>query len=446
MLEPFAVLLVPFCAVTVLGGCYHTVGSAGSQGSGAAAERVRWLARVSESLDHQASPDGGAACTPASEATLTARAAAAVRAETEAEARWALALADAPREANPEIRIGTSSVEDFNLQRGGVRFGLRAPFARPGTLAAARDALIQEAEATRWAGREREREATRDTALAAARQAAAAALVEVAREFLAGAENELARLLRGQAAHAVLATTLAEAESERAAATADLAGAEADRDAWRARVAALAGGCGEVQADPAAWAGEAAVAIDERATIEAALAARPRLAERQTQRFAAEARMYEARAAAWPWLEWVQVEWEKETEPSPAAWSFGLAIEVPIFAWGGGAIAASEAELRYIDEAAGREARTVKDEVAAAAGMLRTQKDRVARVEAAEKAIDRARLATLERGAEAGTVDPADVWKIKRLVLALERQRIEGLLALREAQITLAHAIGATAP
>ncbi len=363
-------------------------------------------------------------------------------ASLEGEARWLEASAEASQARAPQLRMNGLRLDEVAAVAPRFTVGLRVPFDKPGTLDAQADALRQEALAVRARAEETARQVTLDVRVALARYQGWQALAQVAADERALSEAELKRLEAGVAARQVAATDLATAELALLEADGNVARTNGEVARWRAVIGAAIGACVLAEESPDGWAADAVNDAFERdALVTTALSERPSVKRYAALSGMASARMWEAKAMAWPWFDWVQLGYEVTQPVAADTWVFSLAIDLPIGNWDGAHEEAAEAETRAVLEAARRDVAMIVAEVDAALVEWRACDAGVDTLTRLRAGFDASRLAALEKAARGGMADPADVFAINRDLGRLELRRVEALIALREARARLLAAI-----
>ena len=360
----------------------------------------------------------------------------------EAEAEVAAASVGVAKQIeNPTVRFTNFRVDDSIASKTSFNLGLRAPIPRPGSVHArvkrarlAADSVHSETEAARRLLR-----------------------AEIDRRYarLARLRADQGELTRA-AALADARRTQLRARLERQAATqVDLALADADhadtleqksrvRDELALTEAELTRLIGpgpprKFRVDPDTL---GARDLDMTSLTEQALRARPELHRAQARVSEAQAGVYLARNAVYPWLSWAQVNYYFGATNTPAAFGFGLALDVPLFSWNRGEIKAARALVRQ------REA----EERASVAQVASEVREALARVERANTRVQEIettllpRLDEAARAAEAalaaGALDPLKAGEIEARRIAARRLHLAALHDRRDALIDLELALG----
>ncbi|MCB9731450.1 MAG: hypothetical protein H6745_02310 [Deltaproteobacteria bacterium] len=240
----------------------------------------------------------------------------------------AVAAEERPREKDPELRVGTVRLD--GLIDGDASFGVgpRVWFERPGTLSAAADedrlgaevaagtpARARPPRGKTWPAPSRAPSGRAGRARAS-RAPSCRGLPRRRREGPRRREREPARARRRR----------------RRARRRPLG-----RDAGRARRRPRAGRSAATPRPPGELRGrdlepaEAPAGVaDADALVARALGARGVVAGRTAWLAASEARIYQARAAAWPWIDFAQIEWFASSDPAPDAWGVSSASPSPL--------------------------------------------------------------------------------------------------------------------
>lgn len=344
---------------------------------------------------------------------------------------------------NPQLRLTGFRVDDVVLQRPGVQLGLRVPIPRPGTVRARVQGAKLGAEGQQSSAEDAKRRLrarvyklyARLAMLTADReQVGKAAELRGSRRAQIGARVDQAVATRLDGALADVAH--AEARDELARITDAIADVEGE-------LARLVGAGRPVRfaVDPAELR-VTAVSGDRAALTERALAARPELRAAQLKVSQAQADEYLARSEAWPWFDWAQIQYQIGNNAIPAAFGFGMALNLPIFSWNRGEIRAARAVVRQreleerarisavageVDEAIARAERTARRVQALEQGLL-------PQVEAASR--------EAEAALAAGTIDPVAAGEVAARGVEARRAHLAALLEHREAVIDLEAALG----
>ena len=432
--------VAPLCAALLLAGCFHAPGY--SPQRSVATWREMQAGRGDEGGERRSEARERGAALTAEQAYQLALANNPDLAVAEAEAQVAEAEIGAARQIeNPELRLTNFRVDDAVQSRPGLNLGLRAPIPRPGTVRA----RVQGARAAAEAAQGERDDARRLLRATVFRLYARVALLRA----------DIDEVTRAAALRAERSKQIA-ARVDRAVATkvelslAELAHAETSDEAERLR-SELARTEAELQrvigpGAPRQFVVDGAelraadVALDDEALIDRALRARPELRSGQTRVGEARAAHYLAHSEAWPWFKWAQVSYYIGPNATPAAWGFGLALDVPLFSLNRGEIRAAEARVRQreLEERAG---------VAAVAGEVSEALARVERATARVQDIEQRLLPRVEDAAReaeaalaAGALDPlaaSDVEarrvEARRMLLAAQFERRDAIIALEAA-------------
>lgn len=362
----------------------------------------------------------------------------------EAEAEVAAAgVGVAKQVENPTLRFTNFRVDDTAGSKTNFNLGLRAPIPRPGSVHArvkqarlAADSVASETEAARRLLR-----AQID------RRYARLALLRADLDEL-GRAATLGDTRRGQ-----LKDRLdRQAATQVDVALADLDHAETLEEASRLRdelartEAELTRLLGpgpprKFRVDPDAL-GARAVPLDMPGLTEQALRARPELRGAQSRVSEAEAAVYLARGQAYPWLSWAQVNYYFGATSTPAAFGFGLALDVPLFSWNRGEIKAARALVRQRQAEERASVATVAGEVGEALARVERANTRVQEIETTLLPRVDAAARAAEAALAAGALDPLQASEIEARRVAARRLHLAALHARRDALIDLELAIG----
>lgn len=364
---------------------------------------------------------------------------------TAAEAEVAAAEIDAAKQIdNPTVRFTNFQVDDTAAGRtAGFNLGLRAPVPRPGSVHArvkqarlAADSVTQETEAARRLLRSE-----------IDRRYARLALLRADLEEL-GRAASLGDTRRGQ---------LKDRLDHQAATQVDVALADVDhaetleeasrlRDELALTEAELTRLIGPgpprtFRVDPDEL-GARDRPLDMHDLTEQALRARPELRTAQSRVSEAEAAVYLARGEVYPWFSWVQVNYYFGAKSTPAAFGFGVALDVPIFSWNRGEIKAARALVRQRQAEERASVAMVASDVRDALGRVDRADTRVKEIEATLIPRVDAAAKAAEAALAAGALDPLQASEIEARRVAARRLHLAALHARRDALIDLELAIG----
>ena len=215
--------------------------------------------------------------------------------------------------------------------------------------------------------------------------------------------------------------------------------ARAELTALRATLSAHLGGCPfEPRFDATALTEQARalLIVDMRR----ALSDRPELEEHLAALAQADVALWQARAAQWPWLSWIQLGYEVDEPLRATSFGISLSIDLPFQTWDGAEVEAHERALRALEEAATASVAQIRAEVGAAMAELRHQLAMVDHLES--NRFDPSRLETLAAAPKDGRLDPVALWRLEREQLEAEERRLEAYGRLAEAFIRLEAALG----
>jgi len=344
---------------------------------------------------------------------------------------------------NPELRLTNFNVDDVVSSQPGMNIGVRLPIPRPGTLRA------------RAQGAKLGAEAERGLADDARRQLRAAIFKLYARMAMLHADLE--QLARASTLRGTQRDEVGARASQSVATDLDLALAEVAHAQSLDEAARIRGEMTRVEAELQRLIGATApptmqvdpaelqlrdLDLDRDALTERAMTARPELRTAQTRVGQAQAEVYLARSAAYPWFDWAQVQYRASPSSSPASFGFGVAITLPVLSLNRGEIKASRALVRQreLEERA---------QIVAVASEVGEAIERVEQTARRVKALETRLLPQIEtatRAAEsalaAGALDPVTADTIAARMVAARRTHIAAQLEHREAVIDLETAIG----
>lgn len=441
---------VTLAAALLLAGCFHARAYAPDRAvatwRASQAAKARGAGPSSATRAEPAAP--GAALTAEQVYDLALARSSSLAALT-ARADAAAAQVDAARQIeNPEFRLQSFNLDDAIAGRPGLNVVLRMPVPRPGSVRA------------RVHGAERAAEVQRSETDDARRQLRARIYKLFARMAMLTADLELvahAAELRAARRDQVGARVEQSVATRLDAALADVAHAEAREESAhlrdelatiRSELAHLGGldDSAQFQIDP----GELQlrdVALDLDALTEQALTARPELRAAQSRVGQAEADVFLARSQAWPWFEWAQIHYRIGPEAStPASWTFGVALNVPLFSLNRGEIKARRAVLRQRELEERAEISDVARDVAEALARVEQTARRVRELEAGLLPRVDAAAREAEAALAAGSLDAVAAGEIAARMVAARRIHTAARLAHREAVIDLEAAIGGPLP
>lgn len=344
---------------------------------------------------------------------------------------------------NPQLRFTSFNVDDVISSQPALNIGLRMPIPRPGTLRAQAAAAEHAAESQRGLSDGAKRLLRQRIDLLFAELTVLTADLELATR--AGQlQAERREQLAARAEQAVATRVdVAMAEVERARSGQELALVRDRIAEIEEELARLAGihGPARFQTDPEHLRVVQAD-LDRDALVEQALASRPELRTAHALVVEAEAEAHVAKADAWPWFDWAQIQYRAAPGSPPTAFGFGLALTLPVLSWNRGEIKAAKALVRQRQAEQRVQVVLVADEVdAAAAKVERT----AARVLELERELLPA-VETAEREAQAALADEAldavAANEIAAEAVDARRTHLELLLEHRIAVVTLEAVVG----
>lgn len=345
---------------------------------------------------------------------------------------------------NPQLRLTSFDVDDVIIDRPELNIALRMPIPRPGTVRARVAGAAHAAETQRGLADDAKRLLREQIDLLFAQLAVLSSDLEHATraaELRAERREQLAERAGSAVATRV---DVALAEVERAEADEDVTAirvAIADIEAQLARFAGVRGAV-RFRIEPEQL--EVVEAkLDRDALVERALASRPDLRATHAAMVEAEAEAHVARAEAWPWFDWVQVQYRVGPHTSPAAFGFGVSIRLPVLSWNRGAIKATKALVRQRQIEHDARIVAIADEVDVAARRVERTGQRVLAIE--QQLLPAVELAAREaRDALAsGALDPIDANDVELKAVQARRSHLAALLEHREAVVMLEALLGA---
>lgn len=413
---------LPVLALLVLPGCFRA--PTWSPGSVAATWQPTPLA--AEELDRERAAAQAVARSPE-----VAAARAAARA---AEA----GVSAADQLVNPELRLSQLRLDQMVDGQTTVELGLRFKPERPGAIDARVYQATMAVEEARAAVGEAERRAAAGARslverVATARRAVSALDAEIA------VREELRRAIAERVeAAAEKKTRLAETDMDLAAARDDRGALELERAEAEATLARTIGGSVQLAGEPAL----VELADDDDALVRRALEARPALRAQQARIAAAQGDAWVARSEAWPWISFVQVDYDLEPEPEPLAFGVGLGVDLPLFSWNSGAIEEADARIAGLRGGLDAAAQAVASEVSTAAARVRATASRVRAVrDGLIPAVDAARV-TIEEAVTSGSEDPIAGIRARLESARAQTRLVRALAAHREAVAALEAVLG----
>jgi outer membrane protein TolC len=344
---------------------------------------------------------------------------------------------------NPQLRLTSFNIDDVLANQPALNIGLRVPIPRPGTVGARVAAARHVAESQRGLTDDAKRLLREQIDLLFVQLAVLTADLEQA-ERAAELRDERREQLAVQAGLAVSTRVdVALAEVEQAEARNDLVELRNAIALAQEQLARLAGIQGPVQfqVDPRLL--RPAEPVERELLIERALASRPELRTAHALVVEAEAEAHVTRAEAWPWFDWVQLQYRAGPGSPPTAFGFGLSITLPVLSWNRGAIKTSKALVRQRKTEHDARVIAIADEVDAAAARVAHTRERVLALE--RELLPAVEVATREaRDALAtGTIDALGANEVEINAVEARRAHLAALLEHREAVVALAALVNA---
>lgn len=341
-----------------------------------------------------------------------------------------LGEAEVSRAGSPSLRLTNLRTDRLASGPARAELALRVPIARPGTLNAERDLVTFEA-------------ADLEAEAALARRALATDVRVLWAKVLAARDRAALRALEAERLAAIATSTATSPENttlEREAARLELVAAELALATARADTARFASALLAVTGRTPC---EAAPAPDPAAALALAapptgdtFASHPALLKLAAERRHAETARALAARETWPWLDWVQLGYEVDGGFAPDTWTLGVAIDLPIGRWSGGAGRAQDLRLRAIDAEGRRVATSLQAEAEAARRELEARLQALSAAETAANALTDERLDALSRLAP-GQVLIRDLRALERDRARLFERLIDARLAALEARARL---------
>jgi cobalt-zinc-cadmium efflux system outer membrane protein len=343
---------------------------------------------------------------------------------------------------NPQLRLTSFNIDDVLANQPALNIGLRMPIPRPGTIRARVAGAKHAAEGQRGLTEDAKRLLREQIELLFAQLTVLTADLEHA-EQAAALHAERRKQLDLRVGLAVSTNVdVAMAAVEEAEARNDLAEIRDAIGLAEEQLARLAGihGPVQLQLDPELLLTTAPVERD--VLIERALASRPSLRSAQALVVEAEAEAHIARAEAWPWFDWVQLQYRAGPGSPPTAFGLGVSITLPALSWNRGAIKASKAVVRQRKAEHDSQVVAIADEVDAAAATVERTRERVLALE--RELLPAIAVATSEaRSAlETGAIDALAANEVETKAVAAKRAHLAALLEHREAVVLLEALVG----
>jgi cobalt-zinc-cadmium efflux system outer membrane protein len=343
---------------------------------------------------------------------------------------------------NPQLRLTSFNIDDVVANQPALNIGLRMPIPRPGTVRARVAGAEGAAEGQRNLTEDAKRLLREQVDLLFAQLAVLSADLEHATRA-AELQAERREQLDVRAGHSVSTRVdVALAAVEEAEVREDLVELRDAIALTQEQLARLAGIRGPVRFEIDPELVRPAEPVERDLLIERALASRPELRTAHAFVVEAEAEAHVARAEAWPWFDWVQLQYRAAPGSTPTAFGLGVSITLPVLSWNRGAIKASKALVRQ--RKAEQDARIVAiaDEVDAAAALVERTRERVLALErellpAVEVATHEARSALAS-----GTIDALDANEVEIKAVAAKRTHLAALLEHRQAVVALEALVG----
>jgi outer membrane protein TolC len=344
---------------------------------------------------------------------------------------------------NPQLRLTSFNIDDVLANQPALNIGLRWPIPRPGTVRARVAGASHAAESQRGLTDDAKRLLRGQIDLLFAQLAVLSSDLEQATraaELRAERRDQLA-LRAGSAVATRVDVALAEVEQAQAGEDVTaLRVAIADIEEQLARLAGVRGAV-RFQVEPEQL-DVVEATLDRDALIERALESRPDLRTTHALVVEAEAEAHVARAEAWPWFDWVQLQYRAGPGSPPTAFGFGVSITLPVLSWNRGAIKASKALVRQRRVEHDARIIAIADEVELAAARVERTGQRVLAIE--QQLLPAVELATREaRDAVAtGALDPMEANDVELQAVDARRAHLSALLEHREAVVMLESVVG----
>ena len=345
---------------------------------------------------------------------------------------------------NPQLRLTSFNVDDVLANQPALNIGLRMPIPRPGTVRASAAAAQGAADGQQGLTDDAKRLLREQVDLRFAELTVLTADLEHAQRADQLRVQRREQLTERADLKVATRVDVAMAEVERARATQDVVLVRERIAELEEQLARLAGirGPARFQPDPEHLRVLGAD-LDRDALVDQALASRPELRAAHALVVEAEAEAHVARAGAWPWFDWAQIQYRAGPGSPPTAFGFGVSLTLPVLSWNRGEIKASKALVRQRRAEQRGRAVVVADEVDAAAA-------RVERTAARVLELERELLPAMEtarREAEAavadGALDPIVASEIEAEAVDTRREHLAALLEHRIAVVTLEAVVGA---
>jgi len=343
---------------------------------------------------------------------------------------------------NPQLRLTSFNIDDVLANQPALNIGLRMPIPRPGTVRARVAGAEHAAEGQRGLTEDAKRLLREQIDLLFAQLTVLTADLEQA-ELAAALQAKRHDELDVRAGLAVSTRVdVAMAAVEEAEARNDVVELRDAIGLGEEQLARLAGIHGPVrfQLDPELL--RPAAPVERDVLIERALASRPEIRTAHALVVEAEAEAHVARAEAWPWFDWVQLQYRAGPGSPPTAFGLGVSITLPVLSWNRGVIKASKAVVRQRKTEHDSRIVAIADEVDAAAAAVERTRERVLVLE--RELLPAIEVATTEaRSALAtGAIDAIDANAVEIKAVAAKRAHLAALLEHREAVVMLEALVG----
>ena len=358
------------------------------------------------------------------------------------------AVSEAGQWENPELRVTELRLDEVVDEQTSIDVALRIRPERPGMI----DSRVD--RATHRVAARRARVAMAELSLAARVRRLHAAAILSARE----AEVALREAkLRGEVRALVESRIRAGDATELDVALADLALAEVEDTArslaadhaesvtdLRRLLSLPPDAALELGGPPGGVDTNAPKSYDAAAVIGEALRARPEADLRLARLAEAEVDRWRAEAERWPWLRFAQVGRALGPGEGTMAWGFAVGLELPVFTWNAGAVAARRADsvVRQRQHQA-----TVTGIVRQVEGALKHRATMASRLEELRERLLPAAEAAEQAAAKAGRARALAPWRAVRLEISRLRAHRRHLAAERDlvaATIALDASLGRT--
>ena len=151
-----------------------------------------------------------------------------------------------------------------------------------------------------------------------------------------------------------------------------------------------------------------------------------------------------AKAKRWPWIRFAEIGYGIERPAEPLAFRVAVAIEVPVFNWNGGEIAARKAAIKRHEIEERRVVLESVHAVARAVDRIKAAKARLGRLQNQALPAAQKRIKMAKEAIEQSAADRLQAFLVQRQRVSLKRAYLRAQLEYEMAQIDLESALGET--